>query len=207
MLESDVAERLFGRLDPLGTLGPGRRAALPGHRHLREARRTSSSRRARRPAASCRSRRARESFQYDETNALFIAVKPRPGSTVGPAMDAVTVALRRVRNLRPGDAQHLRPDHPGPDPRRGGQLHLLLLPGDGGALQRRAAGGRHRRHGDHDGLGHRPDPGDRPPKGARRHPARDPLAVPGGGRHPDAARGGARDRLRASGPASCSRRR
>jgi putative ABC transport system permease protein len=46
---------------------------------------------------------ARESFEYDETNALFIAVKPRSGITVGPAMDAVTVALRRVRNLRPGD--------------------------------------------------------------------------------------------------------
>ena len=46
---------------------------------------------------------ARESFQYDETNALFLAVKPRSGIEVGPAMDAVTVALRRVRNLRPGD--------------------------------------------------------------------------------------------------------
>ena len=46
---------------------------------------------------------ARESFQYDETNALFLAVKPRSGIEVGHAMDAVTVALRRVRNLRPGD--------------------------------------------------------------------------------------------------------
>jgi putative ABC transport system permease protein len=46
---------------------------------------------------------ARERFQYDETNALFIAVKPRSGTEVGPAMDAVTVALRRARNLRPGD--------------------------------------------------------------------------------------------------------
>jgi putative ABC transport system permease protein len=46
---------------------------------------------------------ARESFQYDETNALFVAVKPRTGVQVGTAMDAVTVALRRARNLRPGD--------------------------------------------------------------------------------------------------------
>jgi putative ABC transport system permease protein len=46
---------------------------------------------------------ARESFQYDETNALFVAVKPRTGVTVDAAMDAVTVALRRARNLRPGD--------------------------------------------------------------------------------------------------------
>ena len=47
---------------------------------------------------------ARESFQYDETNALFVAVKPRAGVGVGTAMDAVTVALRRTRNLRPADA-------------------------------------------------------------------------------------------------------
>jgi putative ABC transport system permease protein len=45
---------------------------------------------------------ARERFQYDETNSLFIAVKPRTGITVEEAMDAVTIALRRTRNLRPG---------------------------------------------------------------------------------------------------------
>ncbi len=45
---------------------------------------------------------ARERLQYDETNALFIAVKPWSGVTVDRAMDAVTVALRRVRGLRPG---------------------------------------------------------------------------------------------------------
>ena len=45
---------------------------------------------------------ARERFQYDETNSLFIAVKPRTGVTVEQAMDAVTIALRRARNLRPG---------------------------------------------------------------------------------------------------------
>ena len=45
---------------------------------------------------------ARERFKYDETNSLFIAVKPRAGITVEQAMDAVTIALRRTRNLRPG---------------------------------------------------------------------------------------------------------
>ena len=45
---------------------------------------------------------ARESFQYDETNALFIAVRPRTGVSVDQAMDGVTVALRRIRNLHPG---------------------------------------------------------------------------------------------------------
>lgn len=41
-------------------------------------------------------------FRYDETNALWIVVKPRAGVTVQDAQDAVTVALRRQRGLRPG---------------------------------------------------------------------------------------------------------
>jgi putative ABC transport system permease protein len=45
---------------------------------------------------------ARQNFRYDETNSLFIAVKPRTGVSVADAQDMVTVALRRVRNLRPG---------------------------------------------------------------------------------------------------------
>ena len=46
---------------------------------------------------------ARQAFRYDETNALIILVKPRPGITVETAMDAATVQLRRMRGLRPGD--------------------------------------------------------------------------------------------------------
>ena len=45
---------------------------------------------------------ARQNFRYDETNSLFIAVKPRLGVPVAEAQDLVTVALRRARNLRPG---------------------------------------------------------------------------------------------------------
>ncbi len=45
---------------------------------------------------------ARQNFRYDETNSLFIAVKPRSGVSVGEAQDLVTVALRQARNLRPG---------------------------------------------------------------------------------------------------------
>ena len=79
VLESAVADRLFGRLDPLGSQVRIGGRLVPGHRDLSRSRPTSSSRRARRPAASSPSRAARESFQYDETNALFIAVKPRTG--------------------------------------------------------------------------------------------------------------------------------
>jgi putative ABC transport system permease protein len=102
VLESTVADRLFGRLDPLEkfvrvggisfrVIGvfekPPNIFEPPGQATGGVV-----------PFAT-----ARESFRYDETNALFIAVKPRSGIEVGPAMDAVTVALRRARNLRPGD--------------------------------------------------------------------------------------------------------
>jgi len=42
-------------------------------------------------------------YNIDKTNALFIVVKPRPGITVADAEDAVTVLLREMRRLRPGD--------------------------------------------------------------------------------------------------------
>jgi putative ABC transport system permease protein len=102
VLEGTVADRLFGRLDPLGkqvrvggvsfrVIGifekPSNIFEPPGQA----------------TGGVVPFLAARESFYYDETNALFIAVKPRSGITVEPAMDAVTVALRRTRNLRPGD--------------------------------------------------------------------------------------------------------
>jgi putative ABC transport system permease protein len=42
-------------------------------------------------------------FQIDKTNALFVPVKPRRGVTVSDAQNAVTIALREVRRLRPAD--------------------------------------------------------------------------------------------------------
>jgi putative ABC transport system permease protein len=102
VLEETFAARLFGRLDPLGkdvqvggrplrVIGIYRTpdnifqppsqeigAIIPfqtGHRH----------------------------YRYDETNALWIIVKPRPGVSVTEAQDLVTVTLRRYRGLRPGD--------------------------------------------------------------------------------------------------------
>ena len=46
---------------------------------------------------------ARRFFRYEETNALWIVVKPRASVTVSRAMDEVTVALRRLRGLRAAD--------------------------------------------------------------------------------------------------------
>jgi putative ABC transport system permease protein len=101
VLETTAADRLFGRLSPLGrqvrvggvsfrVIGIYERPANifepPGQETGGIV-----------PYAA-----ARERLKYDETNALFIAVKPRAGVTVDRAMDAVTVALRRERGLRPG---------------------------------------------------------------------------------------------------------
>ncbi len=43
---------------------------------------------------------ARRFFRYDETNALWIVVKPKPDVSVSRAMDEATVQLRRIRGLR-----------------------------------------------------------------------------------------------------------
>jgi putative ABC transport system permease protein len=40
-------------------------------------------------------------FEFDKTNALWIPVKPRDGVTVAAAQEAVTIALREHRKLRP----------------------------------------------------------------------------------------------------------
>ncbi|MBA3340505.1 MAG: ABC transporter permease [Gemmatimonadaceae bacterium] len=42
-------------------------------------------------------------FQLDKTNAVFIPVKPRKGITTAQAQEAVTIALREMRRLRPAD--------------------------------------------------------------------------------------------------------
>jgi putative ABC transport system permease protein len=40
-------------------------------------------------------------FDFDRTNALWIPVKPRAGVTVAAAEEAVTIAMRELRGLRP----------------------------------------------------------------------------------------------------------
>lgn len=45
---------------------------------------------------------AKRNWRYDETNALFITVKPRDGVSVERAQDLAIAALRRARTLRPG---------------------------------------------------------------------------------------------------------
>ncbi|MGH7605506.1 MAG: ABC transporter permease [Gemmatimonadaceae bacterium] len=42
-------------------------------------------------------------FTIDKTNALYIPVKPKKGVTTADAQEAVTIALREMRRLRPAD--------------------------------------------------------------------------------------------------------
>ena len=101
VLETDVADRLFGSIDPVGrflrvggkplrVIGiyqkPGNIFEPPGQEI----------------GGVIPFEAARQNFRYDETNSLFIAVKPRSGVPVSEAQDLVTVALRQVRHLRPG---------------------------------------------------------------------------------------------------------
>jgi putative ABC transport system permease protein len=101
VIESDVADRLFGDLDPLGRYIRVGATALrvigiyqkpdnifepPGQQI----------------GGVFPFETAHQNYHYDETNNLFIAVRPRPGQDPETVRDLATVALRRVRNLRPG---------------------------------------------------------------------------------------------------------
>lgn len=101
VLEEEAAQKLFGQIDPLGKvirLGgkpfrvvglyrlPDNIFQVPGQKI----------------SAIIPFQAMRHSFRFDETNALLILVKPRDGVSVSDAMDAVTVLLRRMRGLRPG---------------------------------------------------------------------------------------------------------
>jgi putative ABC transport system permease protein len=101
VIESDLADRLFGDLDPIGRyirVGPTALRVIgiyqkpdnifepPGQQI----------------GGVMPFETAHQNYRYDETNNLFIAVRPRPGQDPATVRDLATVALRRVRNLRPG---------------------------------------------------------------------------------------------------------
>ena len=79
-------------------------------------------------------RAAKQSFQYDETNSLFIAVLAAAGCLRRRAPRTPRSPTLREHAAPPGGAELLRRDHPGPDPRHDHLAHLGLLPGDDRAL-------------------------------------------------------------------------
>jgi len=101
VIESDVADKLFGRLDPLG------RYVRVGTTALRVVGIYQKPDNIFEPPGQqiggvMPFETAHQNYRYDETNNLFIAVRPRPGEDPALTRDQATVALRRVRNLRPG---------------------------------------------------------------------------------------------------------
>jgi putative ABC transport system permease protein len=102
VLERKFADKLFGRMDPLGRVVriAGKPLAVIGVYQNPENIFQPPSQEI---GAIVPFETARRAFRYDETNALWIVVKPRDGVAVSRAMDEVTVLLRRLRGLRARD--------------------------------------------------------------------------------------------------------
>lgn len=102
VLESDVAIKLFGRERPLDKLLKvgGRPARVVG---VYQTAANIFEPPGQEQFAIVPYRMLDHQFTIDKTNALFIPVKPQPGTTVQDAQGAVTVALRELRHLRPAD--------------------------------------------------------------------------------------------------------
>jgi putative ABC transport system permease protein len=102
VLERKFADKLFGRMDPLGRVVriAGKPLAVIGVYQNPENIFQPPSQEI---GAIVPFETARRAFRYDETNALWIVVKPRDGVAVSRAMDEVTVLLRRLRGLRGRD--------------------------------------------------------------------------------------------------------
>ena len=101
VIETEVAERLFGRLDPLG------RYVRVGSTALRVIGIYQKPENIFEPPGQeiggfIPFETARQNYRYDETNNLFIAVRPRPVQDAAGVRDLAVVALRRARGLRPG---------------------------------------------------------------------------------------------------------
>ncbi|HEX4601982.1 MAG TPA: ABC transporter permease [Gemmatimonadales bacterium] len=101
VLERRFADKLFGRVNPLGRVIriSGKAFQVIGIYQNPENIFQPPSQEI---AAIIPFEAARRFFRYDETNALWIVVKPNAGVTVSHAMDEVTVQLRRLRGLRAG---------------------------------------------------------------------------------------------------------
>ena len=102
VLEHQPAEKLFGRLDPIGRFVrlAGKSLQVIG---LYQNPDNIFQPPSQQIGAILPFETARRFYRYDATNALWIVVKPRDDVSVAQAMDAVTVSLRRHRGLRPGD--------------------------------------------------------------------------------------------------------
>jgi putative ABC transport system permease protein len=93
IVEVDAAQRLFGRLNPLGKTI---RIAGKPFRVIGVYRKPEN-------IFQPPGQEIAAIVRYDETNSLIILAKPQPSISVDRGMDAVTVQLRKMRSLHPGD--------------------------------------------------------------------------------------------------------
>ena len=102
VLESDVASKLFGSIQPIDKLVRvgGRPLQVIG---VYQAAANIFEPPGQEQFAILPYKTLDHQFTIDKTNALFICVKPQPGVTVEDAQGAVTVAMRELRHLRPAD--------------------------------------------------------------------------------------------------------
>jgi putative ABC transport system permease protein len=102
VLESDVAVKLFGAMEPIDKIVRvgGRPAKVIG---IYQAASNIFEPPGQEQFAIVPFRMLDHQFTIDQTNALFISVKPRPNVALSDAQSAVTVALREMRHLRPAD--------------------------------------------------------------------------------------------------------
>lgn len=101
VLEQAPADKLFGRIDPLGRfvrIGGNSLQVVGVYQNPANIFQPPSQE----IGAIMPFETARRFFRYDQTNALWIVVKPLPGVTVGQAEDEVTTALRRSRGITTG---------------------------------------------------------------------------------------------------------
>ena len=102
ILEVEAAERVFGRIAPLGKLmrvGTNPFTVVGLYRKPENIFQPPGQE----ISAIVPYEAARRAFRYDDVNSLIILVKPVEGVTVDRAMDLITVQLRKMRGLRPGD--------------------------------------------------------------------------------------------------------
>jgi putative ABC transport system permease protein len=102
VLESDVSQKLFGSVQPIDKVVKigGRPARVIG---IYQAAANIFEPPGQEQFAIVPFKMLDHQFTIDQTNALYICVKPKPGVTVEDAQNAVTVALREMRHLRPAD--------------------------------------------------------------------------------------------------------
>jgi putative ABC transport system permease protein len=102
ILELDAAAKVFGRVNPIGKIMRvgGRPFTVVG---LYKKPDNIFQPPGQEISAIVPYEAAKRAFQYDEVNSLIILVKPRPGITVDRAMDLITVQMRKMRGLRPGE--------------------------------------------------------------------------------------------------------